>query len=172
LKLCTKLFELIVKIILLFESGYKEVCLNRWYVTLVFLCICFWLASIYQASLMVHISLHSSQGSSFQRQWLLDTCNSSCCQFHPSCIARGRNEFFVSLSFIFCHKNNSNFSGSLVLLQYQLSIALFSSLVIVYLFLCRYRIIFWNLERGIGCGHATYGEVIILFAVFSDLFML
>jgi len=78
----------------------------------------------------------------------------------------------LCLSFIFCYNLQSQLSSSLVLLQYELSIALFSSSVIVYLFLCRYQIIIWNLERGIGCGHATYGEVIFLFAAFSDLFML
>lgn len=85
-----------------FLKGYEEVCLNRSNVTFVFWCICCWLASILQACFMVHSSLHSSQGSSYQRQWLLDTCNSSCSQLLPSSIARGRNGFFMSLSFIFC----------------------------------------------------------------------
>ena len=42
----------------------------------------------------------------------------------------------MSMSFIFCDnlKKNPNFSSCSVLLQYQLSIALFSSLVILYLF--------------------------------------
>lgn len=46
------------------------------------------------------------------------------------------NKFFMSMSFIFCDnlKKNPNFSSCSVLLQYQLSIALFSSLVILYLF--------------------------------------
>lgn len=45
------------------------------------------------------------------------------------------NKFFVSMSFIFCDnlKKNPNFSSSSALLQYQLSIALFSSLAILYL---------------------------------------